>query len=75
MPPHKRRAEYIKLEAPTAAVPVTYFGGTETGLFTAILNRCVREGQVCIRDMMAQDSAHRHSEPAQAAAPEAPQGN
>lgn len=49
---HLTRAEYLKLEAPSEAVPVTYFGAAEDGLFTAVVNRCVRPGQTCIRTMM-----------------------
>jgi cytochrome o ubiquinol oxidase subunit 2 len=46
------RDTYLKLEKPSEKEPVRYFASYETGLFEAILNMCVREGQMCADEMM-----------------------
>lgn len=46
------RDAYLKLEKPSAKEPVRYYASVENGLFEAILNMCVREGQMCMKDMM-----------------------
>jgi cytochrome o ubiquinol oxidase subunit 2 len=46
------RDTYLKLEKPSIKEPVRYFGAVEDGLFQAILNMCVRPGQMCMSDMM-----------------------
>ena len=46
------RDPYLKLEKPSVREPVRYFGAVENGLFQAILNMCVRPGQMCMSDMM-----------------------
>jgi cytochrome o ubiquinol oxidase subunit II len=43
---------YLKLEKPSPRGPVRYFGAVEDGLFEAVLNMCVRPGQMCMSDMM-----------------------
>jgi len=46
------RDAYLKLEKPSTREPVRYFSSVEDGLFEAVLNMCVRPGQMCMRDMM-----------------------
>ncbi len=46
------RDTYLKLEKPSSREPVRYFSSVEEGLYQAVLNMCVREGQMCMRDMM-----------------------
>jgi len=46
------RDAYLKLERPSAREPVRYFSSVDEGLYQAILNMCVREGQMCMREMM-----------------------
>ncbi|RDL48746.1 Cytochrome bo(3) ubiquinol oxidase subunit 2 [Ensifer sp. M14] len=46
------RDAYLKLEKPSTKEPVRYFSSVEDGLFEAVLNMCVRPGQMCMRDMM-----------------------
>ncbi|WP_377296819.1 ubiquinol oxidase subunit II [Rhizobium sp. SGZ-381] len=46
------RDAYLKLERPSARVPVTYYGQVENGLYEAILNLCVQPGQMCQNEMM-----------------------
>lgn len=46
------RDAYLKLEKPSVKEPVRYFASVEDGLYDAVLNMCVREGQMCMKDMM-----------------------
>jgi len=46
------RDAYLKLEKPSAKEPVRYFATVDDGLYEAVLNMCVREGQMCMKDMM-----------------------
>jgi cytochrome o ubiquinol oxidase subunit II len=46
------RDTYLKLERPSARTPVTYYAQVEDGLYDAILNLCVRPGQMCQNEMM-----------------------
>jgi len=46
------RDTYLKLEKPSSREPVRYFGAVEAGLFEAVLNMCVRPGQMCMSEMM-----------------------
>ncbi|QWK81473.1 MULTISPECIES: ubiquinol oxidase subunit II [Brucella/Ochrobactrum group] len=46
------RDTYLKLEKPSSREPVRYFGAVENGLFEAVLNMCVRPGQMCMSEMM-----------------------
>lgn len=46
------RDSYLKLEKPSTKEPVRYFASVENGLFQAVLNMCVRTGQMCMNDMM-----------------------
>jgi cytochrome o ubiquinol oxidase subunit 2 len=50
------RDTYLKLEKPSIKEPVHYYAGVENGLYEAILNLCVRPGQMCMKDMMHIDS-------------------
>lgn len=49
------RDTYLKLEKPSIKEPVRYFATAEDGLFQAILNMCVRPGQMCMNEMMHVD--------------------
>jgi cytochrome o ubiquinol oxidase subunit 2 len=50
------RAAYAKLEQPSEAAPVQYFGSVENGLFEAILNMCATQGTMCVSEMHQIDS-------------------
>ena len=45
------REAYLKLEKPSEAEPVRYFGSVESGLFDAAVGLCVAPGQMCVREM------------------------
>ena len=45
------RDTYLKLEKPSEAEPVRYYGALENGIFEAILGMCVAPGQMCVREM------------------------
>jgi len=47
---------YLKLEQPSEREPVRHYASVASGLYDAILNRCVRAGQVCQKDLMALDA-------------------
>ncbi|MCD2185374.1 ubiquinol oxidase subunit II [Rhizobium sp. GN54] len=49
------RDTYLKLEKPSIKDPVRYFATVDDGLFQAILNMCVRPGQMCMSEMMHVD--------------------
>ncbi|MBV8093810.1 MAG: ubiquinol oxidase subunit II [Acetobacteraceae bacterium] len=51
------RADYMKLEQPSEAVPVQYFSTVENGLFDAIVNLCVEPGKMCKYEMNRIDAA------------------
>ncbi|WP_460928183.1 ubiquinol oxidase subunit II [Shinella zoogloeoides] len=46
------RDAYLKLEKPSSKEPVRYYASVDDGLYEAVLNMCVREGQMCMKDMM-----------------------
>ena len=46
------RDAYLKLEKPSSREPVRYYASVDDGLYEAVLNMCVREGQMCMKDMM-----------------------
>ncbi|TMH16711.1 MAG: ubiquinol oxidase subunit II, partial [Betaproteobacteria bacterium] len=54
------RGSYIQLEQPSEREPVRRYGAVAPDLFDAIVNRCVDQGKMCLREMMAMD-AHRPS--------------
>ncbi len=51
------RPVYKALEKPSEYDPVRYYSGVMSGLYEAILNRCVDPGTLCMKDMMA---GHAH---------------
>lgn len=46
------RDAYLKLEKPSVKEPVRYYATVDDGLYEAVLNMCVRDGQMCMKDMM-----------------------
>jgi cytochrome o ubiquinol oxidase subunit 2 len=59
------RAAYLKLDKPSEAEPVRFFGSVENGLYDAALGLCVQPGQMCVQEMHhidAMGGAGRHSE-------------
>jgi cytochrome o ubiquinol oxidase subunit 2 len=56
------RAIYAELEKPTVRDPVSHYANVEGGLFSAIVNRCVEPGQMCMRDMMKHASSKGRAE-------------
>lgn len=46
------RDAYLKLEKPSVREPIRHFATVDTGLYNAILNMCVRPGQMCMSEMM-----------------------
>src|SRR5438552_10717333 len=55
------RGRYTQLERPSKREAVHRYGAVAPDLFDAIVNRCVDQGKMCLREMMAMD-AHRPSE-------------
>jgi cytochrome o ubiquinol oxidase subunit 2 len=53
-------SEYLTLERPSEKVPVARFGAVAPDLYDRILNRCVRPGTPCMKDVMAQDGHQGH---------------
>lgn len=49
------RDAYLKLEKPSIKEPVRYYSAVEDGLYEAVLNMCVRAGQMCMKEMMHVD--------------------
>jgi cytochrome o ubiquinol oxidase subunit 2 len=54
------RDAYLKLEKPSEREPVRRYRAVAPDLFDAVVNRCVEQGKMCMREMMAMD-AHRPS--------------
>ena len=50
------RSVYLELEKPSEREAVRHYGNVESGLYRAILNRCVDAGRMCMDEMMAIDS-------------------
>jgi cytochrome o ubiquinol oxidase subunit II len=50
------RAGYLALEKPSERDPVRRFGGVESELYMAIINRCVEPGAACMAQTMADDA-------------------
>lgn len=50
------RAGYLQLERPSEREPVRRYAGVASGLYDAILNRCVEANKMCLKDMMAIDA-------------------
>ncbi len=60
------REEYLDLELPSIADPVRYYTIADEKLYHDILNRCVKEGQVCIDAQMQHTSSSGHADAAHA---------
>ncbi|GGE32030.1 cytochrome ubiquinol oxidase subunit II [Agaricicola taiwanensis] len=50
------RPDYLDLERPSENVPIRHYASVDAGLFNAILNMCVEEGKMCMKEMMAIDA-------------------
>lgn len=50
------RAAYLKLDKPSEAEPVRYYGAVEDGLYDAILGLCVMPDKMCVQEMHHIDS-------------------
>ncbi|MDP9901634.1 ubiquinol oxidase subunit II [Variovorax ginsengisoli] len=50
------RDAYLKLEQPSERDPVRRYANVAPGLYDAILNRCVENNKMCMKDMMAIDA-------------------
>ncbi|WP_295857736.1 ubiquinol oxidase subunit II [uncultured Xylophilus sp.] len=50
------RDGYLELEKPSEREPVRRYASVAPGLYDAILNRCVEDGRMCMKDMMAIDA-------------------
>ena len=50
------RDAYLKLEQPSERDPVRRYASVAPGLYDAILNRCVENNKMCMKDMMAIDA-------------------
>jgi cytochrome o ubiquinol oxidase subunit 2 len=54
------RGSYVQLEQPSEREPVRRYGAVAPDLFDAIVNRCVDQSRMCLREMMTMDE-HRPS--------------
>ncbi|MBO0344074.1 ubiquinol oxidase subunit II [Roseibium limicola] len=50
------RHEFLVLDQPTISHPVTYYGSVDPELWTAVINQCVDENELCQNDMMMVDA-------------------
>ncbi|MCX8998038.1 ubiquinol oxidase subunit II [Rhizobiaceae bacterium BDR2-2] len=50
------RPRYVELAKPSEKEPVRYFAAADPELYDAILNRCVEENKICMRDIMHIDA-------------------
>jgi cytochrome o ubiquinol oxidase subunit 2 len=50
------RDGYLQLERPSEREPVRRYANVAPGLYDAILNRCVENNKMCMKDMMAIDA-------------------
>jgi cytochrome o ubiquinol oxidase subunit 2 len=50
------RGSYMQLEQPSKREAVRRYGAVAPDLFDAIVNRCVDQGKMCLREMMAMDA-------------------
>lgn len=55
------RSEYLELERPSEREPVRYYSSVASGLYHAILNRCVDTTRMCMDQMMAIDGGGHHA--------------
>jgi cytochrome o ubiquinol oxidase subunit 2 len=49
------RGSYVQLEQPSEREPVRRYGAVAPDLFDAIVNRCVDQSRMCLREMMTMD--------------------
>ncbi len=54
------RDGYLQLEQPSEREPVRRYATVAPGLYDAIVNRCVKPGTICIKDMMSADASGGH---------------
>lgn len=66
------RDDYVALEKPSIKDPVRYYKTVDATLYHAILNRCVRTGQVCMDEQMATDVNVKGAKTEKSAALDAP---
>ncbi|WP_240600500.1 ubiquinol oxidase subunit II [Solilutibacter silvestris] len=52
-----QRADYLVLAQPSEREPVRRYSRIDEGLYHAILNRCVKQGHMCMDEMMAKDAS------------------
>lgn len=50
------RSEYLELEVPSSREPSRLYASVESGLFDAVLNRCVDTERLCMDQMMTYDA-------------------
>ena len=50
------RADYLRLQQPSANEPVRQYAKVDAQLFDAVVNRCVEPGKMCMSQMMAIDA-------------------
>ncbi len=50
------REAFVELDAPSAGVPVAYYGAVEDDMWERIVNMCVGEDELCLHDMMMVDA-------------------
>lgn len=58
------RDAYLQLEKPSELEPVRRYASVASGLYDAILNRCVEANRPCIKDMMAMSASRGQGKPA-----------
>ena len=51
------RGDYLQLEKPSEREPVRHYGSVASGLYEAILNRCVDASRMCMDEMMSIDAS------------------
>jgi cytochrome o ubiquinol oxidase subunit 2 len=55
------RADYLALEKPSERDPARRYGAVAPNLYDAIVNRCIAEGTVCMKEIMAADAERAKS--------------
>jgi cytochrome o ubiquinol oxidase subunit 2 len=56
------RSSYSALAEPSQNNPVQYYKEVAPDLYDAVLNRCVEDGQICMRDLMMHSHGGQHQE-------------
>ena len=57
------RDSYLQLSQPSERDPVRRYAAVAPDLYDAILNRCVEQNRMCMKDMMAIDSSGGQGKP------------